>query len=1182
MSLDGLAELQNLSVTTKVAQILKNHLDIDHPDLVEFIIHLAKRAKNGSDFNRLLDENEAEMPTALGEQLFNTIRALDPPRSSKGIRSHFVSTLLTVGTWDDIIATENDERLNFPALSMKNSNSQQHHKIEIKKEGELSDWAKQLLERETIVADNHRDRHRERSRNDHRDDADYHRQKNHRDHKDETSDRHAYRRDHRDETSDSREYRSSDKRGHNRRSRSSSPGSLPDLEEQGAIFKGRVTKVMEFGAFVRFRTKRGIQSGLVHVSEIVPGNRRLSDAGEVLKQDMTVYVKFLSMKNDKISLSMKTVDQQTGLDNHGQTGSYNNSSTKYNTDRRDHYTNVSLDDYSYGMDGRKRRMMTDLERWEQQQLVNSGVLPKSERVAMDLAAQDEPTEDEELDIEINDACPTFLKGQTRRSGIELSPIKIVSNPEGSLARTIATSSTIAKERRETERMQEDNMIRSAGQGNTNAWAGLVPRQGEGTSQFMEELKKANSLQKRDTSWRDQSRTSRGDHKTAVKSIKEQRESLPIFTLREDLLQAVHENDILIVVGETGSGKSTQIPQYLAESGYTSGPGNEIRVIGCTQPRRVAAMSVAKRVAEEVGCRLGQEVGYCIRFEDCTTKDTMIKFMTDGMLLREVLQDPLLERYSCIMLDEAHERTIATDVLFALLKECCTKRNDFKLIVTSATLEAEKFSAYFNDSSIFSIPGRMFPVEILHTTEQESDYMEASLITVLNIHLNEPAGDILLFLTGQEEIEVACRTLHERMKRLESMSPPPLIILPVYAALPGEMQSAIFEATPPGCRKCVIATNIAEASLTIDGIFYVIDPGFAKVKRYNPRTGMESLVVVPISQANAKQRAGRAGRTGPGKCYRLYTEDAYRSEMLPTTIPEIQRTNLANVVILLKAMGINDFLNFDFMDKPPVETLIDALDNLYHLGALDDEGLLTRLGRKMAEFPMDPNLAKMLLTSIDLGCSDEIITIVSMLSIQNIFYRPQDKQAEADRAKSRFTQAEGDHLTLLYVYNQWRKNKFSALWCHENFLQSRALLRAQDVRKQLISIMDRYNFKVVSCGNNPERISKSVCAGYFHHSARRDPQEGYRTILDQQNVYIHPSSALYNRSPEYVVYHELVMTTKEYMRDLTIVKAQWLLELAPSMFKRSEGISKSKMGQKIEPLHNKFEEKDAWRLSKRRG
>lgn len=1187
MSIDGLAELQNLSASAKVAQTLKNHLDIDHPDIVEFIIHLAREAKDAADFNRLLDENEAEIPMALGQKLYNIVRTLDPPKKS-------------TGTWDDIIATENDERLNFPALSIKNTDVNNHAvlKIDVKQDDELSEWAKKLLEREK--PDERHDNHREEMKHDHRgrhrertchigdrgrnyderyyeDSRDYQRGSRHARDRPSTT-QHSYHQCHNDRRNDSVE----------RHSRSTSNGREMLTDLLNNVYLGRVDRIMDFGAFVSFRSKKARYTGLVHVSEILPGKRRLNNVKDVLSEDMKVYVKVIALNGEKISLSMKTIDQQSGMESSSVTSTTIPEPTSMfdgAPERRGELSGVILDEYAYGVDGKKRRMLTDMERWEQQQLLSSGVLSKSDRINMHLMKDHNVVEEEEIEIEVNEAFPTFLKGQTRRSGIELSPIKIVSNPEGSLARAIATSSSIAKERREAERAQEDGMMMLPQNDAQNAWKSLNAKQGElSMAQFMKELDKTNRMQQRDAETRGQTGTKqdREPKKRGQLSIKEQRESLPIFSLREELLQAVKENDILIVVGETGSGKSTQIPQYLAESGYSCGKHKDIKAIGCTQPRRVAAMSVAKRVAEEVGCRLGQEVGYCIRFEDCTTKDTIIKFMTDGMLLREVLQDPLLARYSCIMLDEAHERTIATDVLFALLKECCSKRRDFKLIVTSATLEAEKFSAYFNDSSIFSIPGRTFPVEILHTREQESDYIEASLITVLNIHLNEPAGDILLFLTGQEEIDVACRTLHERMKRLESVSPPPLIILPVYAALPSEMQSAIFEPTPIGCRKCVIATNIAEASLTIDGIYYVIDPGFTKVKRYNPRTGMESLVVVPISQASAKQRAGRAGRTGPGKCYRLYTEDSYRSEMLPTAVPEIQRTNLANVVILLKAMGINDFLNFDFMDRPPVETLIDALDNLYHLGALDDEGLLTRLGRKMAEFPMDPNLAKMLLTSIDLGCSDEIITIVSMLSIQNIFYRPQDKQAEADRAKARFTQGEGDHLTLLQVYNQWRANKFSSLWCHQNFLQSRALLRAQDVRKQLISIMDRYKFKVVSCSNDPEKIAKSVCAGFFHHSARRDPQEGYRTILDQQNVYIHPSSALYNSSPEYVVYHELVMTTKEYMRDLTAVKPQWLLEVAPSMFKKCEGVSKAKLGQKIEPLHNKFEEKDAWRLSKRRG
>ena len=329
---------------------------------------------------------------------------------------------------------------------------------------------------------------------------------------------------------------------------------------------------------------------------------------------------------------------------------------------------------------------------------------------------------------------------------------------------------------------------------------------------------------------------------------------------------------------------------------------------------------------------------------------------------------------------------------------------------------------------------------------------------MQIHLSEPPGDILLFLTDQEEIDVACEILFERMKVL-GPKVPELIILPIYSAFPSEVQSRVFDIAPPGARKVVI---VAETSLTIPGIYYVIDPGFSKQNTYDPRLGMDSLVVMPISQAQARQRSGRAGRTGPGKCYRLYTETVYRNKMLPNSIPDIQRTNLASTILQLKAMGVNDLLSFDFMDPPPAQTMLTALESLYALSALDDEGLLTRLGRKMADFPMNPLMAKMVIASVELGCSKEILSIVAMLSVQSVFYRPKAKegqalQALADSKKAKFHQPEGDHLTLLTVYNGWKAANFSNPWCYENFIQARSMRRAQDVRKQLLGIMDRYVF-----------------------------------------------------------------------------------------------------------------------------
>ncbi|XP_075486102.1 putative pre-mRNA-splicing factor ATP-dependent RNA helicase DEAH5 [Primulina tabacum] len=757
-----------------------------------------------------------------------------------------------------------------------------------------------------------------------------------------------------------------------------------------------------------------------------------------------------------------------------------------------------------------------------------------------------------------------------------SLVRTWKNSEGSLGRSAALQSALAKERREFREQHQRKMLDSIPKDLNRQWEDPMPETGDRL--LAQELKGVGLSAYDMPEWRkDDYGKAPTFGKRSKLSLQEQRQSLPIYNLKSELVQAVHDNQVLVVIGETGSGKSTQVPQYLADAGYTTNGR-----ICCTQPRRMAAISVAKRVAEEFGCRIGEEVGYAIRFEDCTGPETLIKYMTDGMLLREILNDADLSQYSVIILDEAHERTIHTDVLFGLLKQLLRRRTDLRLIVTSATLDADKFSGYFFDCNIFTIPGRNFPVEILYTKQQESDYLEASLITVMQIHLSEPEGDILLFLTGQEEIDHACQCLYERMKSL-GKKVPELIILPVYGVLPSEMQSRIFEPTPPGKRKVVVATNIAEASLTVDGIVYVIDPGFAKQNVYNPQQGLDSLVITPISQASAKQRAGRAGRTGPGKCYRLYTQSAFHSEMSPVSIPEIQRINLGMTTLTMKAMGINDLLSFDFMDPPSPQALIYALKQLYRLGALEEEGLLTKLGRRMAEFPLDPPLSKMLLASVDLGCSDEVLTIISMIQTGNIFYRPMEKQSQADQKRAKFFQPEGDHLTLLAVYEAWKEKNFSGPWCFENFVQSRSLRRAQDVRKQLLSIMDKLKLDVVSAGKNFTKIRKAIAAGFFFHAARKDPQEGYRTLVDNQPVYLHPSSAVFQRQPDWVIYHEMVMTTKVYIHDVTAISPEWLVELAPKMFKvpNSMKMSKRKRQERIEPLYDRHHEPNSWRLSKRR-
>ncbi len=656
------------------------------------------------------------------------------------------------------------------------------------------------------------------------------------------------------------------------------------------------------------------------------------------------------------------------------------------------------------------------------------------------------------------------------------------------------------------------------------------------------------------------------------SIEETRKSLPIYSFRDQLLAAVAEYQVLIIVGETGSGKTTQIPQYLHEAGYTKGGLK----VGCTQPRRVAAMSVAARVAEEMGVKVGNEVGYAIRFEDSTSDKTVLKYMTDGMLLREFLTEPDLGGYSALMIDEAHERTLHTDILFGLVKDIARFRPELKLLISSATMDAQKFAKYFDDAPIFNIPGRRYPVDIHYTPQPEANYLAAAVTTIFQIHITQGKGDILVFLTGQEEIEAAEQNLQETARKLGSKIPE-MIICPIYANLPSELQSKIFEPTPPNARKVVLATNIAETSLTIDGIVYVIDPGFVKENVYNPRTGMESLVVAPCSRASANQRSGRAGRVGPGKCFRLYTKWAFYNELDENTTPEIQRTNLNSVVLLLKSLGINDLIEFDFMDPPPAETLIRALEQLYALGALNDRGELTKTGRQMAEFPTDPMLAKSVLAADKHSCVEEVLSIIAMLGEASaLFYRPKDKKIHADSARNRFTIKEGgDHFSLLNIWNQWVDSDFSYVWARENFLQQRSLTRARDVRDQLAKLCDRVEVTISSAGaNNLVPIQKALTAGFFPNAARlQRGGDSYRTVKNGLTVYLHPSSTLFEVNPKWVIFYELVLTSKEYMRSNMPIQAEWLVEAAPHYHKKAD-LEKLGVDKKVPKGQGKAEEKKA--------
>lgn len=624
-----------------------------------------------------------------------------------------------------------------------------------------------------------------------------------------------------------------------------------------------------------------------------------------------------------------------------------------------------------------------------------------------------------------------------------------------------------------------------------------------------------------------------------------KEKMPIFPHKNQILNSVENFQVLIVVAETGSGKTTQLTQYLHEAGYS-----RLGKIGSTQPRRVAAMSVAAHVAEEMHVIIGKEVGYSIRFEDCTTDMTVIKYMTDGMLLRELLSEPDLASYSVIIIDEAHERSLHTDIVFGLVKDISRFRPDLKVIISSATLDATKFSEFFDDAPIYKIPGRMYQVKIFHANAPEANYLEATVQTIIQIHASEPIGDILVFLTGQEEIETCEELLEAKMKNEQNCE---LICVPVYSHLPSELQARIFESSPVGSRKIVIATNIAETSLTIPGIKYVIDSGFVKQNSYNPRSGIETLAVVPISQASARQRAGRAGRTESGKCYRLFTRWSYENELEPNSTPEIQRANLSNVVLILKSLGIHDLVGFDFMDKLPIDTLTRALEELYAFGAIDTNGDLTVIGTRMADFPLIPQLAKALLLSVKYKVTEEIITIAAMLSCGNtIFYTPRNKQIQASMAHKKFFRGNlGDHIALMMAYNEWKDSNFAMSFCFENFIQARSIKRAHDMRDQIVGLMSRMEIDFESNKSDYDSIQKSVTAGYFLNVAKIRKDGTYQTLKNRVITHIHPTSSLVEVRPKYVIYHELILTTKEYMRFISEIKPQWLLEAAPYLYKEKD-------------------------------
>ncbi|EFN89703.1 ATP-dependent RNA helicase DHX33 [Harpegnathos saltator] len=618
-----------------------------------------------------------------------------------------------------------------------------------------------------------------------------------------------------------------------------------------------------------------------------------------------------------------------------------------------------------------------------------------------------------------------------------------------------------------------------------------------------------------------------------------KKSLPVYRHRKTLVSIVKKHDSLIVIGETGSGKTTQIPQFLFEAGLASSG-----CIGITQPRRVAAVSIASRVAQEQAVELGKLVGYCVRFQDITSSQTKIKYMTDGMMVREAMTDEILSDYSVVILDEAHERSVHTDVLFGVARRAQKLRKmknlpPLKLIIMSATMDVNKFVEYFQAQVVY-LEGRQYEIKAYQTVSSYENYWLPALATLFKIHREAPPNeDILVFLTGQEEIESAVAYTRETGKHLSTIvDHPPLMVFPLYSALPTRQQLEAFKPSPPGSRKVVFSTNIAETSVTIGGIRHVIDTGVVKVRTHHPMTGLDMLKVEKISKEQAKQRMGRAGREAPGKCYRTYTQEEF-DKLEDTTVPEIKRCNLAGVALQLLAIGI-DITTFDFMDKPPKEGVDIAVKCLEKLGAVRGSQLTT-LGRTMARFPLDPRFTKVILASVEHRCLEEALTVIALLSGESVFMDSTTKRAQASKARERFASPEGDHVMLLNIFRQYQSAKLKKVWCHENFLHYRNLQYGSEVRQQLAALAERANLESASCGTNTEQLRKALLEGLHENLAELQRDGTYVTMFTKQPVSIHPSSALHGTKPAMVLFTELVATSKYFLRGVSVIEPSWLTE-----------------------------------------
>ncbi len=619
------------------------------------------------------------------------------------------------------------------------------------------------------------------------------------------------------------------------------------------------------------------------------------------------------------------------------------------------------------------------------------------------------------------------------------------------------------------------------------------------------------------------------------------EQLPVSQRRDEIAAAIRDHQVVVIAGETGSGKTTQLPKICLELGR-----GVAGMIAHTQPRRLAARTVAERIAEELGVPLGGAVGYSVRFTDQSGPDTLLRLMTDGILLAEIQRDRQLRRYDTIIIDEAHERSLNIDFLLGYLARLLPRRPDLKVIITSATIDPQRFAAHFGGAPVIEVSGRSFPVEVRYRPVADGDDQTDAIIAAVHELAAEAPGDVLVFLTGEREI----RDTAEVLRGLEL---PNTEVLPLYARLAAAEQHRVWQPHPG--RRIVLATNVAETSLTVPGIRYVIDPGQARISRYSKRTKVQRLPIEDISQASANQRAGRCGRVAAGVCIRLYSEESFT--LRPAfTEPEILRTNLASVILQMTALGLGDVARFGFLDPPDARSVSDGIALLHELGALDDAKKLTPTGRQLAQLPVDPRIARMIVEAGRQGCVREVLVIAAALSIPDPRERPGDQPAAADAAHARFADPSSDFLTLLNLWNYLREqrtdlsgNQFRRL-CRDEFLHYLRVREWQDLRGQLRQIARGLDIVEVDAAAEPAHVHAALASGLLSHLGLRVGES--REYLGARNVRfaIAPGSVLTRKPPRWVIAAELVETRRLLARTVARIEPESLEQLAAHLVVRS--------------------------------